>query len=510
MNIVIPLAGKDPILEKAGLFKPLIDIGGRPLIIRCTESFPDLFNPGKNRMVFIVLQEHERKFSVSARLKALYTGSEVRVVPQLTEGAAATVLSVKEIIDSPEELAIYLADIYFQADLYSNIQRCRKENLAGFIPCFPSSNKKYSYAVQGKDGFVSKVAEKEVISSNASAGFYFFSHGSDFVQAADEMIRKDIRVNGLFYICPVYNQLLPMKKKVLLAQANYLFGLGNVAEIKAFKKSLISASGTGSKHEIFAHRGIFTAYSPENSFGALANAALNGYSIELDVRMTRDGVLVISHDSDMSRGFKMPGKIEEKTYAELSKLDFFAPGNRIVLLEDFLAFFKDNSDFRCQIAMHIKNSNMPLIEKVSELLLKYTLAGRVFLFDISIEAALAAKAKFPFIRCGVSIVDNAIKKKMGFPNYYVEAELPQLSAFDVFWIDEWHDLYSESFLKAVLSLGKEIVAISPELHRPDGNSKDMILTWRKLINTGCGKICTDYPLELHALKVSMDDKSNTI
>ena len=43
---------------------------------------------------------------------------------------------------------------------------------------------------------------------DATAGFYWFSRGRDFVRAAKNMIRKDSRVDGKYYICPAFNELV--------------------------------------------------------------------------------------------------------------------------------------------------------------------------------------------------------------------------------------------------------------------------------------------------------------
>lgn len=51
----------------------------------------------------------------------------------------------------------------------------------------------------------------------------------------------------------------------------------------------------------YAHRGLWNISRPENSCAAFTAAAEGGYGIELDVRMTVDGALVIHHDGSLSR-----------------------------------------------------------------------------------------------------------------------------------------------------------------------------------------------------------------
>ena len=60
-----------------------------------------------------------------------------------------------------------------------------------------------------------EVVEKEVVSNEATVGIYNYKHGKDFVRAAEQMIAKNYRVNGEFYVAPVYNELIREGKKLL-------------------------------------------------------------------------------------------------------------------------------------------------------------------------------------------------------------------------------------------------------------------------------------------------------
>ena len=53
----------------------------------------------------------------------------------------------------------------------------------------------------------------------------------------------------------------------------------------------------------YAHRGLhaINAGIPENSIRAFRLAANNGYGAELDVRLSRDGRLVVMHDESLKR-----------------------------------------------------------------------------------------------------------------------------------------------------------------------------------------------------------------
>jgi len=95
-----------------------------------------------------------------------------------------------------------------------------------------------------------------------------------------------------------------------------------------------------------AHRGFSTA-APENTMAALEAAWRAGATLaEIDVRLTRDGELVLIHDRDLARTTDGSGRVAEKTWAELQALDagrWFAAsfaGERIPRLEDALIWAK--------------------------------------------------------------------------------------------------------------------------------------------------------------------------
>ena len=85
---------------------------------------------------------------------------------------------------------------------------------------------------------VARVVEKEVISNEATVGIYNFRRGADFVKAANDMIRRDERVNGEFYVAPTYNSLIRDGQKIGIhnigSEADGMYGLGIPADLEFF------------------------------------------------------------------------------------------------------------------------------------------------------------------------------------------------------------------------------------------------------------------------------------
>ncbi len=94
---------------------------------------------------------------------------------------------------------------------------------------------------------------------------------------------------------------------------------------------------------IIAHRGG-AANAPENTLAAFRSAARLGVTwVEVDVALLRDGTAVLFHDARLERCTDGHGRLADRTFAELGKLDaggWFAPefrGERVPTLAQALA-----------------------------------------------------------------------------------------------------------------------------------------------------------------------------
>ena len=104
----------------------------------------------------------------------------------------------------------------------------------GGILTFNATHPKWSFARLGEDGFVSEVAEKKPISDLATVGIYYWQQGSDYVRYAKQMIDKDIRTKGEFYVCPVYNEAIQDGKKIRTYKIDKMWGLGTPEDLKNY------------------------------------------------------------------------------------------------------------------------------------------------------------------------------------------------------------------------------------------------------------------------------------
>ncbi|MEG0584902.1 MAG: glycerophosphodiester phosphodiesterase family protein [Christensenellaceae bacterium] len=86
----------------------------------------------------------------------------------------------------------------------------------------------------------------------------------------------------------------------------------------------------------YAHRGLHTDFYPENSLPAFQNAVQNGYAIETDVRLSKDGVIMVFHDSTLLRMTGKAGNLKDYSYAQLRHMHLKGTVYTIPTLEEVL------------------------------------------------------------------------------------------------------------------------------------------------------------------------------
>jgi len=207
MIAVIPTAGGDDAFKDRGFpyCKPLTEIHGRPLIEHVWQGLLPL---RAARHVFVIRKEDARRAHLADVLRLMDPGCAVVTTDGPTAGAACTALLAIEHIEPDRELVIANGDQVFACDLGEAVADFRARDLDGGTVVFDSVHPRWSFVRVGSDGLVTEAAEKRPISRHATAGFYYFRRGADFVRAAEAMIRKDAQVNGAFYVCPAFNEMI--------------------------------------------------------------------------------------------------------------------------------------------------------------------------------------------------------------------------------------------------------------------------------------------------------------
>ena len=86
----------------------------------------------------------------------------------------------------------------------------------------------------------------------------------------------------------------------------------------------------------YAHRGLHGATRAENSLSAFRAAVEAGYGIELDVRLSADGELVVFHDDTLDRMTAETGRVDSRSFEELKKITLAGGNETIPSFEEVL------------------------------------------------------------------------------------------------------------------------------------------------------------------------------
>jgi HAD superfamily hydrolase (TIGR01509 family) len=236
MNVLIPMAGAGSRFSNVGYTfpKPLIQVGDKPMIQVVIENL----NIDAN-FIFLVRTEHYNKYNLKSFLNVIAPNCKIILVDELTEGACCTTLLAKDLINNDNPLLIANSDQFMEWSSGEFYHSVNSPGIDGSIITFHNNHPKWSYVKCDDYGNVSELREKEVISNEATVGIYYWSKGSDYVKYSQQMIEKNSRVNGEFYVAPVYNEAILDGKVIKTYKIDKMWGLGTPEDLNYYLENKI-------------------------------------------------------------------------------------------------------------------------------------------------------------------------------------------------------------------------------------------------------------------------------
>ena len=236
MQILIPIAGQGLRFKDSDFKnpKPLIDIFGKPMILRALESFQLDAN------FFFVLKNNEFYEDLRKLLKNQFPNCKIIPVNYYTEGPACSALLAKKYLDFNDDLIITNCDQYIDWDVNDFESALLQSPHDGLVVTYSTDVPHNSYA-KIKDNLVLEIKEKEVISNYSLNGVHYWKKALYFIQSAEEMILNlDKSINGEYYIGPTYNYMIQNGYTVghYNLNKNVHYSLGNVEDLNYFFKNV--------------------------------------------------------------------------------------------------------------------------------------------------------------------------------------------------------------------------------------------------------------------------------
>lgn len=245
MQIIIPMSGFGERFRRAGYHKPkpLIEIEGKAII----EHVVDLF-PGERDITFICNEDHLKtpEFRMEEILRRAAPTARIAPVASRKLGPIDAVLRGVPDIDPDKPTIVNYCDftcVWGYADFKAFVAETK---CAGAIPCYrgfhPHSLGSTFYAYVREQGlWVRDIQEKKPYTDNqtnefASSGTYYFDSGRRMREAFEETVRRDLSVNGEFYVSMAYKPLLDRGDRVAVYEIPHFMQWGTPEDFEEYRR----------------------------------------------------------------------------------------------------------------------------------------------------------------------------------------------------------------------------------------------------------------------------------
>ena len=232
MIVVMPIGGRGTRFKQTGYTFPkvLIPVRNKPMLQWAVESL----NMPWAEHVFVVAREDVEAYPIEQMCQKLVQQAQV-VIEEERKGAAAAVLLGLEGVAPNRPLLIANCDQWLEWDSNHFMRAACALGVDGMIPVFRSVHPKWSYARVEK-GLVVEVAEKRPISPWATCGLYYWRQMGQFIDAAHSMMLDDSkRINGDWYVAPVYNELIREGGQVMAYDKLTMWSMGTPEDLFEFQ-----------------------------------------------------------------------------------------------------------------------------------------------------------------------------------------------------------------------------------------------------------------------------------
>jgi len=238
---------------------------------------------------------------------------------------------------------------------------------------------------------------------------------------------------------------------------------------------------------VLGHRGA-KGHAPENTMPSFYKAIeLGANMFELDIHMSRDGVLVVMHDKTVDRTTNGTGKVSDLTWDEIQRLDagsWFGPefaGTKVPRLEEVFEELADKILIDVEIKAGEEGPYPGIVDRLVDLVKGAGITERVLITSFHPQYLKEARAKLPGAQLGL-IFDKERPDAIG----EAVAEGWQVLHPHLRWVTkEWVE---EAHAAGLLVRGWNPNEVEP---------------MRRLIEAGVDGVGTDFPERLRALAVEM-------
>lgn len=228
--------------------------------------------------------------------------------------------------------------------------------------------------------------------------------------------------------------------------------------------------------QVASHRGDFQS-APENSIGAIRAAIEKQVDVvEIDVQMTKDGVVVLQHDYTLERMTGVRMSVHDLTFAEVTALELRGswtgmPAERIPTLTEALREIKGKAKALVEIKPY--GDELEMGRKVAELVAAEEMVGDVYVQSFDYGVLQAVRAAQPDIKTGIILF----------------AAAGNIESLDVDFYTISQNMLSDRFIARAHRQGREVWVWTVNLER----------NMKEALKYDIDGLITDYPEKVQRL-----------
>ncbi len=242
MKVVIPMSGEGKRFSDAGYkdIKPLIMVDGKTMAEHVIGMFPK-----KSEFVFVAREDHLKTTKLKNILQKNAPDCTIIPIKKHKLGPVHAVLQAAGRINDNEPVIVNYCDFYAEWDFGALEKKARQGGfdgaLSGYTGFHPHLLWQNLYAGMRVDGAMNllEIKEKHSFTQNPmdsyhSAGTYYFAKGAEMKKYMQELVERELAVNGEYYVSSVYALMLRDKKKVFVQNVDYFLQWGTPKDLEEY------------------------------------------------------------------------------------------------------------------------------------------------------------------------------------------------------------------------------------------------------------------------------------
>ncbi len=238
---LIPMAGKGSRFKQANyqIPKPLLQVSGAPMVVQAVKSLPKTENYN-----FVALEESFLINDLDKLFEEQFTNSKVTRLEKVSNGQACTCLSALNEIPPSDPLTISACDhgvLYDENQFYSLMKNKDIDVIVWVTKGHPGAIRHpemYGW-VRTKGSEIIDVSVKKVLDNPASdlmiIGTFTFKSSEIFKKCANNLIDRDERVNGEYYVDSCIKDAISLGYRCHFFMVDHYFCWGTPNDLKSFE-----------------------------------------------------------------------------------------------------------------------------------------------------------------------------------------------------------------------------------------------------------------------------------